>query len=464
MAVKKTDSARMGEMPEGRLLLSIAVPIMLSMLVQALYNIIDSVYVSHVSQEGLSALTLAFPAQNIMIGLGTGTGVGVSALISRALGSKDGSAAGRIAGTGLFLGVCYWVLMFLFGLFGTEAFINPQTADPVVRENAYIYLRIITMGSLFLYIEMLCERMLQATGRTNLSMWTQMAGAITNIILDPFFIYGWCGLPAMGTAGAATATVIGQGVAAGLGLFFQFRKNPEVRILRNDFIPRIRIIGGILRIGLPSILMVSIGSITNYVMNIILDSFSQTAVAVYGAYFKIQSFFFMPVYGLNSGIIPVIGYNYGAGNRDRIYRTIRYGVLYAAAIMAAGTLLFQLIPHLILAIFKPSAHMLEIGIPALRIISISFLPAAFCIVTGSACQAMDRSIFSFLTSVLRQLVVLVPAAYLLSLTGAVQNVWWAFPIAEVISLIASVFFLRAVLKHMEAQLARRAAQRAAQEG
>ena len=442
----------MGEMDEGRLLMSMALPIILSMLVQALYNIVDSIYVARVSEDCLSALSLAFPAQNIMIGLGTGTGVGVSTMVSRALGRRDSKSACRAAGNAIFLSFCCWAIMALFGIFGAKAFINSQTSLPEISRHADSYLQIVTIGSLFLYLQMCMERLLQSTGLTRLSMWTQMLGAVTNIILDPFFIFGWCGLPAMGTAGAAIATVIGQALAAALGFFLHFRRNVELPVAFSDLRPELRIIGDVYRIGFPSIIMMVIGSITNYMMNLILIGFTSTAIAVYGVYFKIQSFFFMPVFGLNNALIPIIGYNYGARKKARIYRTFRFGVLYATSFMLLGFLVFQLVPRELLGIFNPSEAMLAIGVPALRRISISFLFAGFCIVAGSVCQALDHSMASMIVSILRQLLALIPAAWLLSKTGDVNNVWWAFPIAEVISLLASAFFLRAAFTDMEKKL------------
>ena len=452
MAAQRIDSRRMGEMPEGKLLLTMAVPMILSMLVQALYNVVDSIYVARVSEDCLSALSLAFPAQNIMIGLGTGTGVGVSTLVSRALGRRDQDEASRVAGTAIFLSVCCWVLIALFGVFGAGAFIRSQTNVESIRQYADSYLRIVTVASLFVYLEICVERLLQSTGMTKLSMWTQMIGAVTNIILDPFFIYGWAGLPAMGTAGAAVATVIGQAVGAAVGFLFHVRLNRELPVRLRDIRPYGRIISSVYRIGFPSILMMCIGSLTNYLMNIILGAFTSTAVAVYGVYFKIQSFFFMPVFGINNGLIPIIGYNYGARKKERIYRTIRYGVLYACCFMFLGLALFQLIPQVLLGVFSPSEAMLSIGVPALRRISLSFLFAGFCIVAGSTCQALDRSINSLFVSILRQVVALIPAAWLLSKTGDVNMVWWSFPIAEIMSLAASAFFLRSALKGMEKTL------------
>ena len=449
----KLNSSRMGEMPEGKLLLTLAVPMMLSMLVQALYNIVDSIYVAHVSEDCLTALSLVFPAQNIMIGLATGTGVGVSTLISRALGRNDSRQASKVAGNALFLCLCCWALMFVFGLFGADWFINTQTDDEAIRAHAKSYLKIVAMASVFIYFEICFERFLQSSGLTKYSMWTQIIGAVTNIILDPFFIFGWCGLPAMGTAGAAVATVIGQAVGTAVGVVFHLKHNKEIAIDLKLAAPDGKIIGDIYRIGFPSILMMCVGSVTNYTMNRILIGFTSTAVAVYGAYFKVQSFFFMPVFGLNNGLIPILGYNYGARKRERIYRSIKFAVLYAAVFMVTGCIIFELIPNVLLSIFSPSEAMLAIGVPALRIIALHFPIASFCIIAGSACQALDKSFFSLITSCMRQLFALLPSAYLLSLTGDVNNIWWCFLIAEFMSLVCSTFFLKKTLKDVDRKLA-----------
>lgn len=449
----KLNSSRMGEMPEGKLLLTLAVPMMLSMLVQALYNIVDSIYVARVSEDCLTALSLVFPAQNIMIGLATGTGVGVSTLISRALGREDPKQASKVAGSALFLCLCCWALMVLFGVFGADWFINTQTDDPAIRDYAKSYLKIVSIVSLFVYFEICFERFLQSSGLTKYSMWTQIIGAVTNIVLDPFFIFGWCGLPAMGTAGAAIATVIGQAVGTVIGLIFHLKHNKEIKLELRYILPDGKIIADIYRIGFPSILMMCIGSVTNYTMNRILIGFTSTAVAVYGAYFKVQSFFFMPVFGLNNGLIPILGYNYGARKRERIYRSIKFGVLFAAVFMVAGCVIFELIPEVLLSIFSPSEQMLAIGVPALRRIAVHFPIASFCIIAGSACQALDKSFFSLITSCMRQLIALIPSAYLLSLTGNVDNIWWCFLIAEFMSLIFSTFFLKKTLKDVDKKLA-----------
>ena len=451
--LEQPGSARMGEMPEGRLLLTLSVPMMLSMLVQALYNVVDSIYVARVSEDCLTALSLAFPAQNIMIGLGTGTGVGVGTLISRALGSRNPENARRTAGTSVFLACCCWLFMLLFGLFGARVFIHSQSASESIRGYALPYLRIVTIGSLFLYMQICVERLLQSTGQTRLSMWTQMCGAVTNILLDPVLIFGWFGLPALGTAGAALATVAGQAVAATVGFLFHTRKNRELRFSLRDIRPHGDIIGEVYRIGFPSILMMVLGSVTNYLMNLILGSFTSTAVAVYGAYFKIQSFFFMPVFGMNSGMIPIIGYNYGARKIQRIRRTVFWGVAFATTLMLIGLAVFQIFPGWILTtLFDASGAMLEIGTHALRRISPSFLLAGFCIISLSACQALGRSVRAFVVSMLRQVVGLLPAAWLLSFTGDVNMVWWCFPIAELISVLASAFFLHTTMRDVEREL------------
>lgn len=433
-------SRRMGEMPEGKLLLSMAVPMMLSMLVQALYNIVDSVYVAKVSEDCLSALSLAFPAQNILIGLATGTGVGVSTMLSRALGSRDNKLANRVAGNSLFLCVCCWIIMAIFGIFFADAFIHSQTDIESIRSYGDSYLRIVTIGSVFVYFEINFERLLQSTGQTKLSMWAQIIGAVANIILDPFFIYGWCGLPAMGTTGAAIATVIGQAFGALAGFLFHHKHNKEVNIRLSDCRPDGHIILDIYRIGFPSILMVGIGSLTNYLMNRILMAFTSTAVALYGAYFKLQSFFFMPIYGLNNASVSILAYNYGAREPKRIIGTLKRALGVALSVMILGLLAFQIVPGALLDIFEPSEQFKSIGCTALRIISWSFPLAAVGIVLSASFQALGTGIYSTITSLCRQLVVLLPVAYFMSLTRDLDAVWWAFPIAEVFSTALSMLY------------------------
>ena len=449
-----TDSSVMGTEAVPSVLIKMAFPLMCSMLVQALYNVVDSVYVSMVSEDCLTALSLAFPVQNILIGLGTGTGVGIITLISRSLGCGDNKRANHVAGNAIFLAVCCWLLMLVFGIFWAKPFIWSQTDSEAIRSYGDRYLMTVCIGSIFAYFEICCEKLLQSTSLTKLSMITQMVGAVTNIILDPFFIFGWCGLPAMDTLGAAIATVIGQAVGAVVGVVLLLRRNRELRISARDLIPDGGIISATYRIGFPSILMMVVSSFTTYVMNLILIGFSSTAVAVYGGYFKIQSMFFMPVFGLNSAVVPIIGYNFGARKKARIYETVKVGVMYAAVLMVIGMIVLEAFPGFIFAkVFSASEAMLLIGVPALRIIAIHFPIASFNIVAGSAFQALDRSVFSFITSLMRQVFALLPVAYLLSLTGNVNNVWWCFPIAEVVSTICTVIFLKLTFGNMERRLA-----------
>ena len=445
-------SRRMGEMPEGKLLLSMAVPMMLSMLVQALYNIVDSVYVARVSEDCLSALSLAFPAQNILIGLATGTGVGVSTMLSRSLGSRDNKLANRVAGNSLFLCVCCWIIMAVFGIFFADAFIRSQTDIESIRSYGDSYLRIVTIGSVFVYFEINFERLLQSTGQTKLSMWAQIIGAVANIILDPFFIYGWCGLPAMGTTGAAIATVIGQAFGALAGFLFHHKHNKEVNIRLSDCRPDGHIILDIYRIGFPSILMVGIGSLTNYLMNRILMAFTSTAVAVYGAYFKLQSFFFMPLFGINNATISIIAFNYGAQKPERITKTLKLTCTVALCLMTFGLLVFQLVPELLLGLFNPSETFLTIGKAALRTISWSFPIASICIALTACFQALGNGIYSTIVSICRQMLVLLPAAYLLSLTGQVNAVWLAYPTAEVVSGTVTLLLFRRIYRQKIAPL------------
>ena len=449
----KLESRKMGEQPIAKLLITMALPMMLSMLTQAFYNVVDSIYVSRVSEDCLAALSIAFPVQNLLIGLGTGTAVGVGTLISRALGAGDNERADRVAGVSIFLMLCCGALLASFGLFFAEGYFMAQTDIESISQSGAVYLRIVCIGSIFAYAEIGFNRMLQATSLTKLSMWGQLTGALTNIILDPFFIFGWCGLPAMGTAGAALATLIGQALGACVAITLNLRKNKELNFRLRNIRPDLKIIGRIYRIGFPSILMIAVGSIMNLSMNRILLGFTSTAVAVFGAYCKLQSFAFMPVFGLNNAMVPIIGYNYGARKKERIYQVLRWAVIYACIIMFAVMILFQTAPRALLTIFAASEQMMSIGVPAMRRISLCYVFAGFCVVAGSACQALDKSFASLVVSIMRQMVVLLPAALLLARTGDVNMVWWAYPIAEIMSLLVSAIFLRSALKLMEKRLA-----------
>ena len=443
---------KMGVMPKGRLILSMSVPMILSMLVQALYNVVDSVFVARYSQDALAALSYSFPAQNLMIGTATGTGVGVNALLSKSLGEKNFDKANKTAANGILLAMFGSVLFFLFGLFFAEPFITFQTKTPSIIAEGRTYLSIVTMLSFGIFGEIMFERLMQSTGKTIYTMFTQGIGAIINIILDPIMIFGLLGCPQMGVAGAAYATVIGQIVAFVLGIVFNHKYNPEVRLYAKNFKPDFGIIGRIYAVGIPSIIMVGIGSVMTTAMNKILNGFSDVAASVFGVYFKLQSFAFMPVFGLNNGVIPVIAYNYGAQKRKRMLHAVRLGCIIATCFMGIGLLLMQCIPAELFALFDAGEDMLAIGVPALRIISISFVFAGVCIALSSVFQALGKGIYSMYISFARQLVVLVPAAYLLSLSGNVNAVWWSFPIAEIASIAVSLLLFRHVYKTIIAKI------------
>lgn len=432
---------KMGVMPVNKLLMNMSLPMMISMLVQALYNVVDSIFVSRIDENALTAVSMAFPIQSLMIALGVGTGVGVNALLSRSLGEKDYDRVNKAAGNGIFLAGINYLVFLLVGILVTTPFYLSQTKDAQILSYGQQYLTIICCCSFGMYGQFIFERLLQSTGRTFYTMITQSIGAIINIILDPIFIFGYFGLPKMGVAGAAIATVIGQIVAGTIALVINIKKNDEIQLKLKGFRPDGKIIAWIYEVGIPSIIMQAIGSVMIYGMNRILIAFSSTAVAVFGVYFKLQSFIFMPVFGLNNGMVPIIAYNYGAGKKDRLIKTLKLSIIYAVGLMLLGVIIFQLFPAPLFALFDASEIMLAIGIPALRIISLSFIFAGFCIVCGSLFQALGNGVYSMVVSIARQLLVLLPVAYLLSLSGKVEAVWWAFPIAEIVSLSLTVFFM-----------------------
>jgi len=436
---------KMGVMPVGRLLINMALPMVIAMIVQALYNVVDSIYVSRISESAVTALSLAFPVQNIMIGFATGIGVGVNALLSKSLGSGDQRTANRAAGNGFFLVAVVMVLFALFGLFGAKPYFAMQSDVAETVDGGAVYTSICCLFSVGIFVEVLGERLLQSSGRTFYTMITQGTGAVLNILLDPVFIFGapWLGIAPMGIAGAAVATVIGQWVAAILALIFNFKCNPEVQFSLRDLIPSGRVLKVVLTVGIPSIIMVAIGSVMNFSMNQILQGFSETATGVFGIYFKLQSFFFMPLFGLNNATVSIVAYNYGARKPARITGTLKLSCMIAMGIMVAGLLVFQLAPEMLLGIFNPSEEFLRIGRSALRQISWAFPLAAIGIALTAGFQALGNGSYASIVSLCRQMLVLLPAAYLLSLTGEVNNVWWAFPIAETASVIVTLlFFLR----------------------
>lgn len=433
---------RMGTEHIPSLLMKMALPMMLSMLVQALYNVVDSIFVAKISEDALTALSVAFPLQNLMIAFATGLGVGINSLLSRALGEKDRQKADAAAGNGLFLELCAALLFVFIGFVLGPSFVRSQTSSAIVADHGITYVRIcIGMGA-FCFIAIFYERMLQATGKTHLAMIGQLVGALINIVFDPILIFGLLGFPKLGVAGAAIATVFGQFCGAMVALAIHQKKNREIRITLSGLRPRSFTVRTILSVGVPSIIMGSIGSVMTYCVNRILDGFSSTAVAVFGVYFKLQSFFFMPVFGLNNAMVPLIAYNYGARRPARMKQTIRWAIIYACSIMAVGLLLMQLMPDVFLRLFDASDDMLRIGVPALRTISLAFVGAGYAIVLSSTFQALGKGLYSMFVSIARQLVVLVPAAWLLSRTGQLSAVWWAFPIAELMSaLVSTLFFL-----------------------
>ena len=434
---------KMGTMPIGKLLFNMSLPMMISMLVQALYNIVDSIFVAKLSENALTAVSLAFPLQTLLIAVGTGTGVGMNALLSKSLGEKNFKKANATASNAAVLYFFSYLVFFILGFTIVRPFYASQigNADQEIMELGIEYLSTVMIFSFGLLAQVFFERLLTSTGRTIFSMTSQLTGAITNIILDPILIFGLLGAPKMGVTGAAVATVIGQCVAALVAGFCNHRYNHDVKLKFHGFRLDFHIIGTIYAVGIPTIIMQSIGSVMTYCMNRILIEFSSTATAVFGVYFKLQSFFFMPVFGLNNGITPIIAYNYGAGQRKRMLKTIKLSMLVAFCLTFIGFLCFEGIPQILLSLFIASDEMLTIGVPALRIIGIHYLIAWFCIVSGTVFQALGKAFFSMIVSIMRQLFVLIPAAYILAKLGGLHVVWWSFPIAEVISLMVSSFFL-----------------------
>ena len=437
---------KMGREPVGRLLLTMGLPLIISMLVQALYNVVDSIYVSRISESAVTAMSLAFPIQNLMIGFATGLGVGVNALLSKSLGEGDRERANGAAGNGVVLMLLFTAIFVLCGFLGARPFFAMQSEVAETVDGGASYIAICCIFSLGIFVEVLGERLLQASGRSVYTLFTQGLGAIVNIILDPIFIFGWFGIPAMGMAGAAIATVIGQWIAGIMAIIFILKFNADVKFALSYLKPRKEIIRPILVVGIPSVVMVAVGSVMNFGLNQILQSFKdygETATGVFGIYFKLQSFFFMPLFGLNNAAISLIAFNYGARKPERITGTLKRVVVTAIIIMLLGVTAFQCVPHILLQLFEPSPEFLSMGISALRTISLSFSMAGICIALGASFQALGNGIYSTITSLCRQLVVLLPAAYLLSLSGDVHGVWWAFPIAEIASLtMTMIFFVR----------------------
>lgn len=446
--MEQTRENKMGVMPVNRLLITMSLPMMASMLVQALYNIVDSIFVSRINENALTAVSLAFPIQTLMVAVGVGTCVGINAVLSKALGEKNQETVNKTAGNGMILMAVSYLVFLLIGIFVTRIFYLSQTEDARIVQYGCEYLSVVCCMSFGMFTQFTFERLLQSTGKTFYIMITQGIGAVINIILDPIFIFGLLGMPKMGVRGAAVATVIGQITAGILAFVINKKKNDEIQVTGQALRPDPEIIRQIYKIGVPSIIMQAIGSVMTYGMNRILISFTSTATAVFGVYFKLQSFIFMPVFGMNNGLVPILAYNYGAGKKDRFIDSLKCGIKYAIGIMFVGLVIFQTVPGMLLRLFDASEDMLAIGIPALRTISYSFVFAGFGIVCGTAFQALGSATYSMMVSIARQLVVLLPAAYLLALTGDVNNVWWAFPIAEIMSLLMTIIFMTRINKQV----------------
>lgn len=446
---------KMGVMPVNKLLLSMSLPMILSMLVQALYNIVDSIFVAQVSENALTAVSLAFPIQSFMIAVSTGTGVGINALLSRSLGEKNFETANKTAENGILLAIISAALFAVFGSLFASAFFSAQTQNEEIAGYGTQYLIICCSCSFGIFLQITLERLLQSTGKTIYNMITQGVGAIINIILDPIMIFGLFGFPRMEVAGAALATVTGQVIAAGLGIYFNLKKNHEIKLTWKGLRPNRAIIKKIYIVGLPSIIMQSISSVMIFGMNKILLSFEETAAAVFGVYFKLQSFVFMPIFGLTNGMIPIVAYNFGARHRDRMIKTTKLSIVYAVGIMLFGVIMMQCFPAVFLRMFNASDRMIALGVPALRIISLSFVFAGYSIILSSVFQAVGNGMLSMLVSLIRQMVILLPAAYLLSLSGNVNNIWFSFPIAEVFSVLMCSIFMKyiydKVIKPLPAQ-------------
>lgn len=443
---------KMGVMPIPKLLISMSLPMIISMLVQALYNIVDSMFVAQLNEEALTAVSLAFPVQNLMIAVAAGTGVGINALLSKSLGEKNLEEANTIAGNGVFLALVSSLVFAIIGGIGSHLFFAAQTEDALIVQYGAQYMSIITVASLGIFLQITYERLLQSTGKTIFNMITQGLGAIINIILDPILIFGWFGLPAMGVTGAALATITGQFCAVLLAVYFHNKYNTEITVKFHGFKLDKRSIINIYKIGVPSIIMQSIGSVTTFSMNNILLMFSSTAATVFGVYFKLQSFVFMPIFGLTNGMIPIVAYNYGARNKKRIFDTLKLSIAIAVGIMVCGVLVFQLLPTTLLGLFDASENMIAIGVPALRTISLSFVFAGFCIISSCMFQALGNGVYSMVMSMARQLFVIIPVAFIFAKVFGLHMVWWSYPIAEIVSVVVCIFFLKRISKEKLSEL------------
>lgn len=443
---------KMGTMEVRRLILTMSLPIMISMLVQALYNIVDSMFVARVSEAALAAVSLCYPIQMIMVAVACGTGVGINALLSRYLGEKKQEKASQVAMHGLFCAICNWLVFAVIGLFFSEAFLRLFSDDVQIIMMGISYMQICTICSFGVFVQITYERIMQSTGNTIYNMVIQGVGALINIILDPIFIFGLGPVPALGTAGAAIATVIGQIVAMFLGIIITQKKVREIQLSVRGFHLDGMLMKAMYRIAIPAILMQSIMSFMTVMMNMILAPFSEMAVSVFSIYYKLQQFVFMAVLGMNNALIPILSYNYGAHQMERIREGIRFALWMSCVIMAIGTVVFQLFPTQLLYLFDAKETLLSIGIPALRTISVSFVFAGISMVLCSVFQALGSPNHSLLVTLLRQMVILLPLAYGFSSAFGLDMCWWSFPITEVLCALLSLYLLRSVQKRVFLQL------------
>jgi len=433
---------KLGEMPIKKLIITMSAPIAISMLVQSMYNLVDSIFVAQIGEDALTAVSMAFPLQQLMFAVGIGTATGVNSYISRSLGAKNRENANKAANNGIVLAIISYLVFCMIGIFFAKDFLMLQTNDPSIISQGPIYLRICLIFSFGIFIHLMVERILMASGSTMLTMIAQMAGALINIILDPILIFGLFGAPKMGLMGAAVATVISQIIGSIIVTVFCIKFNKDVKLGIKYMKLEPRIVSNIYKVGIPSIIMISMNSITVFSLNKILATFSTTAIALLGVYFKLQGFIFMPIFGLNNGIVPIVAYNYGAQNQDRLREVIKVGMRYGIILMAVGLIIMQIFPDKLLIPFNPSESMVSMGVVAFRIMSLSFVLAAVCIISTGVFQAIGNGVLSMSISIIRQLVVLVPAAYILSLTGNVDNVWWSISVAEVVALIICMYMIK----------------------
>ena len=437
---------RMGVMPVGKLLFSMSTPMVISFLVQSLYNIVDSIFVARYSPDALAAVSLAYPIQILMIAVSVGTGVGVNALLSRLLGEGKKDSAKVTADNAVLLAIIASIAFAIFGAIGTKAFFNAQTNSDSIRSLGYSYLSIVSIFSFGLILEVTYERILQSTGKTIYNMITQGIGAIINIILDPILIFGLLGAPKMGVAGAAIATVTGQIIAMILSFVFNMIYNEEVDISfgKHIFKPDFIIIKDIYKVGIPSIAMQSMSTLMMLGLNKILVRYSDMAVNVLGIYYKLQSFVFMPIFGLNNGMTPIVAYNYGARNKDRIMKVLKYSLLSSIVIMVIGTAIFWIFPKELMILFSPNEEMLRLGIPALRICSLCFILAAFDVIAIASFQSLGNGMYALYASFLRQLVLILPLAYVLSNMFGLEAVWYSIPLAELGCAFLDIYLMKKI--------------------